>query len=229
MIRLTQFAASPLCSQIRRALNFKGVEFEAFEWPIGELGALGLQAQSASGGLPIIQFDGGESFRNTAIIALEIESRFQRPPLLPESPIERAQVLMLENWAAEALYFYGLAVRFLPEEEEASIRRILVNAGDVYDIARDIVAERLQGILTAHGLAGLTREQLIAHLQRLLGGVEVMQQRTGFVVGSAITLADIAIVSQIVEAGETGAGGEVLASRPTLREYVERIDAVAPA
>ncbi len=229
MITLTQFAASPLCAEIRRALRFKGVEFQAFEWPIAELGALGLQAESATGGLPILQIDGGEKIRDTATILLELESRFQRPPLVPEVPSERAQAMLLEGWASQGLYFYGLAARFSPQEVDASIQRVLVSASDVYEAAREIIVERLQKVLIVHGLGTQSAEWLLGYLQRLTGAVEDLQQKTGFVVGSTITIADIAIASQLTEIGRTAVGRQILESRPALAEYVRRIDQLAPS
>jgi glutathione S-transferase len=222
---LYQFAASPFCDKVRRILRFKGIEFVTHEWPIAEAGEIA--KKNAAGKLPILEID-GRTIADSTDIALELEALHPTPPLLPENPRDRALVIALEDWADESLYFYEMTTRFGADDFARNLPKLVADPE-----LREPLTEPLQGMIrgatTAQGCGRRPPEQLEADLGRLFGAIEEMQRESGFVVGDAPTLADLAITCQVECIGDSTIGARVLEQHPGLREYLQRIDDLTQA
>lgn len=216
---LYQFAASPFCDKVRRILRFKGIEFAAHEWPIAEAGEIA--KKNPSGKLPILEID-GRTIADSTDIALELETLHPTPPLLPENPRDRALVIALEDWADESLYFYEMTTRFGADDFVRNLPKLVADPA-----LREPMTEPLQGMIrgatTAQGCGRRPPEQLESDLDRIFGAIEEMQRETGFVVGDAPTLADLAIACQLECIGDSSLGARLLERRAALREYLQRI------
>ena len=227
MITLYQFAASPFCDKIRRVLRYKRLPFAIHEWPLAEVGSI--REKNPTGKLPILEID-GSVIGDSTDIALEVERRHPRPALLPADPAQRAQVLVLEDWADESLYFYEMTTRFGEQDFESNVGKLM--AGAPKELLDAISPMLREGFKTTTGTQGIGRKsaaQLAADVERLFGAIEDLQQATGFAVGSSLTLADIAIAVQAECIGDSTIGKRVLQSRPALVDYFKRIDALTSA
>ena len=221
---LYQFAASPFCDKIRRVLRYKKIPFEIYEWPVTDVPAI--REKNPVGKLPILEID-GERIPDSTAIALAIEKRHPEPPLLPRDPVERARVLVLEDWADESLYFYEMTTRFGDADFDRNLGKLLPAEmqGAVGPMLRDL----LKNTATAQGTGRKSEEQLAADVERLFGAVDDLQRATGFVVGSALTLADIAIAAQAECIGDSTIGRRVIDARPELAKYLARVDELTHA
>jgi glutathione S-transferase len=217
---LHQFAASPFCDKVRRILRFKGIEFATREWPLAEAGEI--EKKNPSGKLPILEID-GRTIADSTDIALELESLHPSPSLLPENPRDRALVLALEDWADESLYFYEMTTRFGADDFARNLPKLVPDPA-LRDSMTEPLQEMIRGTTTAQGCGRRPDEQLESDLERLCGAVEELQRETGFVVGDAPTLADLAIACQLECIGDSSLGARVLERHPALREYLQRID-----
>jgi glutathione S-transferase len=227
MITLYQFAASPFCDKIRRVLRYKQLPFTIHEWPIAEVGSI--REKNPAGKLPILEIDGTLIPDSTAI-ALELEKRHPSPPLLPAEPAQRALVLALEDWADESLYFYEMSTRFGEQDFEANLPKLLPGVPpEVHSALAPMLREALKTTTIAQGVGRRSPEQLAADVERLLGAIEDLQRPTGFVVGTALTLADIAIAAQAECICDSTIGKRALQSRPALAAYFKRIDELTHA
>jgi len=227
MITLYQFAASPFCDKIRRVLRYKRLPFAIHEWPLAEVGSI--REKNPTGKLPILEID-GTVIGDSTDIALEVERRHPRPALLPADPAQRAQVLVLEDWADESLYFYEMTTRFGEQDFDSNVGKLM--AGAPKELLDAISPMLREGFKTTTGTQGIGRKsaaQLAADVERLFGAIEDLQQATGFAVGSSLTLADIAIAVQAECIGDSTIGKRVLQSRPALVGYFKRIDALTSA
>lgn len=217
---LYQFAASPFCDKVRRILRFKGIEFAVHEWPIAEAGKIG--TKNPSGKLPILEI-GGRTIADSTDIALELETLRPTPPLLPGNPRQRALVIALEDWADESLYFYEMTTRFGADDFARNLPKLVADPA-----LREPMTEPLQGMIhgatTAQGCGRRPAEQLESDLDRIFGAIEEMQRETGFVVGDAPTLADLAIACQLECIGDSSLGARLLETHAALRDYLQRID-----
>jgi glutathione S-transferase len=227
MITLYQFAASPFCDKIRRVLRYKNVQFTVYEWPLAEVPLI--REKNPTGKLPILEID-GTYIPDSTNIALEVERRYPKPPLLPADPVQRAQVLVLEDWADESLYFYEMTSRFGEQDFDANISKLMAGAPkEMLDAIAPMVREGFKTTTTAQGTGRKSVEQLGEDVDRLFGAIEELQRTSGFVVGSTLSLADIAICAQAECIGDSTIGQRVLRARPALGEYFKRVDALTHA
>jgi glutathione S-transferase len=227
MITLYQFAASPFCDKIRRVLRYKQVPFTIYEWPLAEVPLI--REKNPAGKLPILEID-GTLIPDSTTIALEVERRHPQPPLLPADPGQRAQVLALEDWADESLYFYEMTTRFGEQDFDANVGKLLGGAPqEMVDAFAPMLRDSIRAATTAQGIGRKSAEQLASDIDRLFGAIEDLQRATGFVVGKALSLADIAIAVQAECIGDSTVGKRVLHARPGLVEYFKRVDAATAA
>jgi glutathione S-transferase len=227
MITLSQFAASPYCDKIRRVLRYKQVPFTVYEWPLVEVPLI--REKNPAGKLPILEIDGAQ-IPDSTNIALEVERRFPTPPLLPADPVQRAQVLILEDWADESLYFYEMTTRFGEHDFAANVAKLVAGAPkEMLEAMGPMLREGFKATTTAQGIGRKSPEQIAGDVDRLFGAVEDLQRATGFVVGKALTLADIAIAVQAECIGDSTIGKRVLQSHPALANYFKRIDELTHA
>lgn len=227
MVTLYQFAVSPFCDKVRRILRFKQIPFSIYEWPVAEVPQI--REKNPSGKLPFVEWD-GQVIADSTDIALEVERRVPDPPLLPESPRERAVVLALEDWADESLYFYEMCLRFGDDDFDRNLPKIVgTMPKEVVEMLAPMLRDNFRQITSTQGVGRKSPAQLRSDVERLFTSIEALQAETGFVVGSRMTLADIAIVCQAECIADSTVGQEVLASHPGLRGYFERIDMLTQA
>lgn len=227
MITLFQFAASPFCDKIRRVLRYKSVAFTIHEWPLAEVPLI--REKNPTGKLPLLEID-GTLIPDSTTIALELERRYPTPALLPTDPAQRAQVLVLEDWADESLYFYEMTTRFGEEDFAANVGKLMAGAPkEMLEAISPMLREGFKSTTTAQGIGRKSPAQLTEDIERLFGAIEDLQRATGFVVGTSLSLADIAICCQAECIGDSSIGQRVLQTRPALGKYFARVDEVTAA
>lgn len=224
MVTLFQFAASPFCDKIRRVLRYKQIPFSLHDWPIPEIG--GIAQKNPAGKLPILEID-GKTIADSTDIALEIEKRHPKPPLLPADPLDRARALALEDWADESLYFYEMSTRFGEQDFDNNLGKLI--PPEMHAAMGPMLKEMLKTTTVTQGVGRKSPEHLARDVERLFGAIEDMQAATGFVVGKELSLADIAICCQAECIGDSTIGKKALAPRPRLAEYFQRIDRLTQA
>lgn len=227
MLTLYQFAVSPFCDKVRRILRFKQIPFSISEWPLTEVPLI--REKNPTGKLPFVEWD-GQVIADSTDIALEVERRVPSPPLLPETPRERALVLALEDWADESLYFYEMCLRFGDDDFARNFPKVAgAMPKEMADMLAPLVQENFRQITSTQGVGKKSRAQLQSDVERLFAAIEALQADTGFVVGSRLTLADIAIACQAECIADSTVGQEALAHHPALRDYFQRIDSLTQA
>jgi len=226
--RDARFSGTPFAIKVERVLRYKRLPFRVEE--VGWLErAERLPALSKSGKLPVLDYD-GERIEDSTTMAYFIEARHPEPRLIPEDAYRRARMHVIEEWADEALYYYGLyanlklggkttisyLVHRLPAEIEATFE-----AG---------VRAYLEQILDHQGVGRYPPEKFCADLTRALDALEALVTRNGFVACAELTLADLAVFGQLDRyflAGTQPLLEREIQARPTLVDYVRRVDAVS--
>lgn len=222
-IVLTQMEISPFCDKVRRVLHYKRVPFATREVQIARLGRL--RKLAPPGKVPILDC-GTERIWDSTDICLWLEQRYPEPALLPSDPALRADVLLLEDWADESLYFFEMTMRFVWKDEQRYWSRELTkhDSGPVRALSPYLVP-RLTGTITRHqGLARKDRGQILRDLRRLFSALDTRVSPRGFCVGDRLTLADIAAAAQIHCITGIQAGRDVLAEYPALAQWKQRVD-----
>ena len=227
MITLCQFAASPFCDKIRRVLRYKKIPFTIYEWPLAEVPRIG--EKNPAGKLPILEIDGTQIPDSTSI-ALELERRYPTTALLPADPMQRAQVLILEDWADESLYFYEMTTRFGEQDFDANVGKLVAGAPkEMLAAIGPMLRENFKTTTTTQGIGRKSAAQLAEDIGRLFGAIEDLQRTTGLVVGTALSLADIAICVQAECIGDSTIGRQILQKHLALVAYFRRVDELTSA
>ena len=74
------------------------------------------------GRVPALLID-GETYVDSTDILTELDRRVPDPPLEPDAPEERILCKVIEDWADEVLYFYGLYLRWCVPDGFARMKR----------------------------------------------------------------------------------------------------------
>jgi glutathione S-transferase len=233
MIKLYQFEISPFCDKVRRVLHLKGQPYETIEIPMTQA-LFRLPRIHPTGKVPILEHDGRRIADSTEIVRY-LEERFPDPPLIPRDPRERALCHVLEDWADESLYFYEMRMRLtFPGNARRWVPALLAHdPAPLRGIARPIVARTIRQQASRQGIGRKSEDQVVAEAARHVDAVDGWLGDRAWLVGEALTIADVAVFAQLVCIGQSDEGGDLLAGRPGVRAWMDRVDrataAAAPA
>jgi glutathione S-transferase len=224
MLTLYQFEISPFCDKIRRILHVKKQPYTVVEIPLtGTLTRL--KKINPTGKVPAIDHD-GHVVGDSTDIARYLESRFPTPPLVPADARLRAQCHVLEDWADESLYFYELSLRFtLPHNAKKWVPIIAASdAAVVQRVAGLIVPPTIKRRLVAQGLGHKTNAQILDEVGRHIDAVGGLLGGGDWLVGDALSIADIAVFAQLFCIGGTPEGAARIADVPAVGKWMTRVD-----
>ena len=177
MIRFYYGSGSPFSWRVQLALEEKGLAYEPvlLSFDKGEHKSPEHLARSPHGKVPALADDGVTLYESSAIVEY-LEERYPRPPLLPAEPAARAQVRIEE---IEAVQYF--ADRFI-----ALARQVFFVPADRRDPA---------AVEAARG-----------ELRKLLEELDVRagKRKGAYVVGDALTRADLAWLPFVELAGRAG-------------------------
>jgi len=221
-VLLHQWEISPFCRKVRKVLALKGVAYRTEEY--NGLKARNAAGLSAAGKLPVLDYD-GERVQDSSAICDFLERKHPSPSLLPAEPQEKALALVLEDWADESLYFLEIYLRFeIPEVRPKAIDLLCAGRpGWERAIFGAVLPPRMRKKLRAQGTGKLTREQVEKAFLDHLDRVDALLGRTGWLVGSACTIADIAVGAQLAEVRRTSHLAPRMDERPRVVEWLARL------
>jgi len=219
MLTLHQLERSPFCDKVRRILRFKGVPFE-----VREVSLFAGKQHSPTGKLPALDLH-GELLDDSTQIAYALERHYPEPRLIPLDPAQRALCHVLEDWADESLYFYEMALHFSLEENSAA--RIEKLAEQETPLKKALAKQVLPGLLrmslVAQGTGRRTRERILEDVGRHMQAIADLLGDRAYLVGSDITLADIAVCCQLGAMLETEQGRRLCAQHPSVASFRSRV------
>lgn len=224
MIVLHQFEISPFCDKIRRVLHAKHVPYQVREVPPSR-SFTDVRRVNRIGKLPVLEHD-GRVVADSTDIARYLEERFPTPALLPAHPRERALCHVLEDWADESLYFYEMTLRFtLPH----NARRWIPELTRSDPVWFQKLAPWLGGLLfgrtvRAQGVGRKPVAMLIADVERHVQAVDGLVGDGPWLVGGALSLADIAVFAQLFCLRGADEGARAVDQHPRVAAWMERVD-----
>lgn len=220
-IVLHEWGISPFCGKVRAILDVKRLPYETVDY--GGLRALAVRRVSASGKLPVLDY-GDERLEDSSTIARVLEARHPSPRLIPEDREQRALVHFFEDWADESLYWFEVYLRV----EYPDARRRAADLAATGTAARALMhagLRRLRPTLRAQGLGRYPRTEVEARLRDHLDQLDTRLAHTGWLVGSSLTLADLAVAAQLQEIERTSHLAGELTARPALSAWLRAIAA----
>ncbi|MDX1649523.1 MAG: glutathione S-transferase family protein [Myxococcota bacterium] len=240
MIRLHQFEISPFCDKVRRILHVKGRPYQVVEVPVTRT-FQHMRRLSRIGKLPCLEMD-GTVVPDSTDIARVLEERFPDPPLLPADPRERALCHVLEDWADESLYFYEMALRFTIPENARRFAPELLKHDPAWarTVLAPLVPRLMRRVTRAQGVGRKPRGMLLRDVERHVDAVGGLLARPpagaaghedgrDWLVGDALSLADLSVFAQLTCIRATDQGAKIVEGRPSVAAWMERVDRASRA
>ena len=225
MITLYQYEISPFCDKVRRVLNVKHVEYRTEDVSILDTLKGRLKKLSPAAKLPVLSLDGQVVADSTEIVRL-LEARFPEPRLVPVDPREQALVHFLEDWADESLYFLEMHLRFtLPHNAERWVPEAAKqDSALIRRIAAVAMPKAMARITDAQGTGRKPLEAIKRDLDRHFHMINQWLAGREWLVGSALTLADISVYSQLACIAGASEGEDLLRGYENVRQWMARVD-----
>lgn len=195
MLKLHGALLSPFVRKVRIVLAEKQVPYELVPANPFEKSPAFLKL-SPLGRIPALEDEEGRSLADSSVIAEYIEERFPEPPLFPRDPYDRARTRWFDEYADG-----GMA----PSLTGKVFFQRVINA----KLMKHTPDERV----IASGLAEVPT--YFSYLERELTGAE-------FLVAGRFTLADISVMSQLVNLGHAGVTVDA-ATYPALARWYARL------
>jgi len=225
MLVLHQFEISPFCDKIRRVLRFKKLPFETREVTLFDASSGALRRRNGTGKLPTLDHDGA-LITDSTDIARHLEERFPEHRLIPSDPRLAAECHILEDWADESLYFYEAYLRFvLRHNARRWIPALLHKDGAALRAIAPLVVPRvLAQTLHQQGIGRRGEQRILAEVDRHLAALDAKLTDRAWLVGDAITLADIAVFAQLFCIRGADEGERAITGRPAVASWMARVD-----
>ena len=229
MITLYQFATSPFTEKVRRALNYKGVEFDVHEVARAKVPEGEYIHVSPTGKFPAIK-DGDTSVWDSTDILYYIDEHCSGPSIVPKDPRDAALAHAIEEWADESLYFYEVTMRLAWEHNlEAALDEFAASMPGVpRDHLKSMILENTDQLAKAQGLGRKPREQVVADVQRHMAALDNLLAGRDWLVGDSLSLADLAVIGQLSALLYAVEAREALETTTHVKPWMERLDKVAP-
>ncbi|MFT3765025.1 MAG: glutathione S-transferase family protein [Minicystis sp.] len=224
MIVLYQFEISPFCDKIRRILNHKKVPYRTEEIPL--LGTMTtLRRINPIGKVPCID-DGGHLVADSSDIARYLEEKYPSPALYPSSPKDRALCHVLEDWADESLYFYEVRMRLtFPNNRDRTFARLTAREpAAVQKLAPLVLPLVMRHTAEQQGIGRKPEAMVVSEAARHCDAIAELLGESSFLIGDALTIADISVFAQLDCIRGTDEGGPMIAARPALSAWMDRVD-----
>lgn len=230
MIVLHQFAISPFCDKVRRILQYKKLPYETREVPTAHVLTGQLRKRTGTGKVPFLE-DDGHKIADSSDIARYLDERYPTPPIFPSDPSARARAHVLEDWADESLYFYEVFLRFTVAHNAKRWIPVLVHA-DMAPIragAPMLVPRTVKKQLDAQGIGRKKLEDVLRDLDRHLDAVDGWLGDGKWLVGDALSIADISVYAQLFCVGGAEEGARAIGKRPRIGAWMKRLEGATAA
>ena len=208
MLELHQFRHSAFCLKVRMVLQAKGLSYRTVEVTPG-IGQVAVFRLSGQRQVPVL-VDGDTVLADSSAISRHLEQLGADPTLLPTDPKQAAQVHLIEDWADTTLAAAGRASLVQAAALDPELRVALL-PDDLPDPRRSVMGAIPGGWV--NGVSELVnqgeRAALLASLEQLAASVE----DSPFLVGDAMTLADLAVAAQLSLLRFPQSAGSSLAGR----------------
>jgi glutathione S-transferase len=199
-IKLYQFgpvtgreSASPFCVKLHYALRYKRLPFEA----VNLASPSQVKKYNPRGKLPVLGYDGTLIPDSTDAVRY-LEQRHPEPRLYPTDERERAQALMMEDWADESLYWHIVYENWLVDDQydKFAVEIFAPMPAPIRPLVKIIARRATRGHLVGQGYGRLKPEE---HRKMLWESLDWLNSIAdgGFLCGKEPSIADVAVAAQV--------------------------------
>jgi glutathione S-transferase len=230
MITLYQWEMSPFCDKVRRVLHVKKQQYEVRELDLAAALTGRLRKINPTGKVPAIEHD-GQFIGDSTNIAHYVEKMFPEPALIPKDPAARALVHVLEDWADESLYFYEVHLRIVMKHNALKWVPELTKNDHAFvrAAAKFAVPLATRSRTRAQGVGMKSPDMIHEDLERHVEAVNGLLGDRSWLVGNALTLADIAVFVQLFCIRATVEGWPIVHGWPKVASWMDRVDGATQA
>jgi len=217
---------SPFVEKVVRALQYKGLPFTLAP-PRSPLDFKRWNPQT--GKMPVLDVDGARTY-DSSLILRRLDELVPEPALFDRNPSVAARQRFLEDWSDEALYWYGMGLRWSAVNASTTVAQLISDIGAPYllrPLLGFVLQRQIQGQAIAQGLQRLPLAVLTAELGLRFDELQVWLDEHPFFFADRPSAADLAIFGQLhmLQSGPTPQAAELIAARRWLGEYYARVDA----
>ena len=229
MITLYQFSTSPFAEKVRRALNYKRLEFEVHEVARAKVAEGEYEQVSPTRKFPAIR-DGDTVVWDSTDIVYHLEAAHGGPLLIPSSTRDAALAHAIEEWADESLYFYEMTMRLTREHNlDAALDEFAQSLPGVpKHQLKALILQTTTQMTQAQGVGRKPREQVVADVERHLRALDALLDGQAWLVGDALSLADLAVISQVNALRYAKEAQTALGKTRRVIGWMDRVDEAAP-
>ena len=192
MLELHQFRHSAFCLKVRMVLQAKGLSYRTVEVTPG-IGQVAVFRLSGQRQVPVL-VDGDIVLADSSAIARHLERREPSPGLIPMDPRAAAQTHLLEDWADTTLAAGARAALVQAAALDPELRVALL-PDDVPDPLRSVMGALPGGWVS--NVSELVNQNERAELLASLEQLALSVQCNPWLVGDAMSLADLSVASQL--------------------------------
>ena len=217
---------SPFVEKVARALQLKGIPFSLVSPKSpGDFKRWNPQTRK----MPVVEINGQRTFDSTQILR-KLDQLAPEPPLLDRDGAIAARQRFLEDWSDEALYWYGMALRWSDANVDATTRQVVGSIpapAFLRPLVGALVRRNIRGQALAQGLARLPLETVVDELGRRFDELLMWLGDRPYFFSDRPSVADLAIFGQLnmLQSGPTPQAERLIAQRPKLADYFLRLDA----
>lgn len=222
---------SPFVEKVVRALQLKRMPYrlEGLKTPF-DLARWNPQTKK----MPVLEIDGQRTYDSTWILR-RLDTIQPEPPLFDADPAVAARQRLLEDWADESLYWYGMALRWTDANQARTAAQVLDDL-PIPVLLRPLVGvllpRQIKAMTVSQGMGRLPAEMIVEELAHRLDDLVELLREQPYLFAQRPSAADLAVFGQMhmLCSGPTPEAAELVEARPTLVAYRRRVDAAtAPA
>lgn len=218
---------SPFVEKVYRGLMVKRISFQ-LHVPHSPLDLR--RNNPMTGKMPVLDLEGRRVFDSTLILQALDEFK-PDPPLLSADPQVAAQQRLLEDWADESLYWYGMALRWtVPLNAKRTVQVFAADAPPIFrPLLRLMVPRLLRSQVRAQGTGRLPLDLLLRQLDDHLSMlVQLLGDGPFFFAADRPSIADLAVFGQIafLYAAVVPEGKAAVVKHPELLAFQRRLDII---
>lgn len=181
--------------KVRPMFRYKGIPYEEI-LPTPQAYRDVILPRTGLAFIPIVVTPEDRTLQDTSEILDELERRFPDPPVYPPTPVQRVVAYLLEVYADEFGVLPAMHYRWSFPESEAKARADFAAAnGDAEAAGR--FADRMKGVLPFLGVGPASTAAIEAHTRDLLDALSSHLTSHDFLLGSRMSLADLALLGPL--------------------------------
>jgi glutathione S-transferase len=186
-------SASPFCVKLHYALRYKRLPFTA----VNLASPTQVKKYNPRGKLPVLGYD-GRLILDSSDVVRYLELRHPEPRLYPENERERAQALLLEDWADESLYWHIVYENWLIDDqfEKFAAEILAPMPAPLRPLIKIIARRQTRANLLGQGLGRVKPEE---HRKMLCDSLDWVNNIAdgAFLCGKELSVADVAVAAQV--------------------------------